>query len=282
MMRIVQKIDVLSKSMSRQKFSGAYSSTIKGRGLTFNSIRRYEIGDDTKDINWNATARFRETYINTFIEDKDRLVWIIIDVSGSSTFGTNKRSKLDLEIEIAATLAYSSIKKNDAVGIIFFSDKIEGYVYPAKGIVAFGRLAKQMVSINPCGNSTDLYQCLDFLIKISHKRSLVILISDFMASNYAPLCKTLCLKHELMAIRIYDEKEYTLPKLGWIRLKEAESKREKWVNTRSVKFKNGFQDNFKQAEEYFQQAFCNNPLNTLAISTGDNPMEKLLKFMDSH
>jgi uncharacterized protein (DUF58 family) len=281
LIRNVQKIEILNKSFSKQKLAGLYSSKLKGRGLTFDSIRKYEIGDDIRNINWNVTARFKETYVNTFTEDKERIVWILLDISSSGVFGTKIRSKIDLEIEIAATLIYSCIKKNDAVGVIFFSDKVEKVIKPAKGMAAFVYISKELVNIKPCGCSTNLCEAIHFLMNISPKSSLVFILSDFITAGYSPYCKTLALKHELIAIKVYDEREAGLPGLGWVKLKEAESKKERWVNTSSAKFNNSLANNFEQREVYFKEAFNAIPNNTLAISTGDDYIEKLLKFMDS-
>jgi uncharacterized protein (DUF58 family) len=281
LIRIVHKIDILDKSISKLNTTGLYRSTLKGRGLTFDSIRKYEVGDDIRNINWNVTARFRETYFNTFTEDKERIVWILIDVSSSGAFGTRIRTKLDLEIEIAATLIYSCIKKNDAVGVIFFSDRVEKFIKPGKGMAAFVNIAKELVELKPCRNSTNLAGGLQFLMSINHKSSLVFILSDFISRDYSIYCKMLALKHQLIAIRVYDERELGLPKLGWAKLKEAESKREKWVNTSSIKLKNGLNDNFISVENYLKQAFNTQPNNILTINTGENVIEKLLKFMGS-
>jgi uncharacterized protein (DUF58 family) len=281
LIRNIRKIEILNKSISKQKLSGLHNSSLKGRGLTFDSVRKYEIGDDIRNINWNVTARFRETYINTFTEDKERIVWILIDVSSSGAFGTKRCSKLDLEIEIAATLIYSCIKNNDAVGVIFFSDKIEKFFKPAKGMMAFVHMVKELVDIQPCGNSTNLCNGLQFLMSINHKSSLIFILSDFISSDYSVYCKTVALKHELIAIRVYDEKEFELPKLGWVRLKEAESKKERWENTSSEKFKNSLHNSFTNAENYFKETFSAIPNNTLTINTGENFNEKLFKFMGS-
>jgi uncharacterized protein (DUF58 family) len=274
----VRRIDILDKSSYKQKLSGLYTSTIKGHGLTFDSIRKYQVADDSKNINWNATARFREPYVNIFTEDKERLVWIVIDVSGSTFFGTGNRSKVDLEIEIGATLAYSALKNNDAVGVIFFSDKIEGLIQPNKGMRNFWHIAKKMVDIKPAEAKTDISFALQLLMKIGGKRSMIFMLSDFMGDDYSAAVKILEQNHKLIAIKVYDEIERSLPGIGWVKLRDSESGDEQWANTSSSKFKIKYNNRFAKAENYFSETFSHSP-NTLTISTSENAVEKLLKFM---
>jgi uncharacterized protein (DUF58 family) len=279
LIRTVRKIDISDKNIYVQKLSGLYQSKLKGDGLSFDSIRKYEIGDDVRDINWNVTARFNEPHINTFTEDKQRLIWIIIDVSGSSIFGANKRNKIDLEIEIGANLAYNAIKNGDSVGAIFFSDKVEKMIPPAKGMQNFWLIAKTMTDIKPSGKPTNLNSALEFLIKINSKRSLAFVLSDFIDNRYADYLKNLQQKHKLIAIKVFDKLEREFPNIGWIKLKDAETGKDQWVNTGSAKFRKSFNDRFETADLYFKNAFSNNRLNTLLIATDDNVEEKLLNFI---
>lgn len=281
LIRTVQKIDILNKNTSKHRSGGLHNSMLKGRGITFDAVRKYEVSDDIRNINWNVTARFRETHTNTFVEDKERIVWILVDISGSTAFGTKVSSKLDLEIEIAATLTYSCIKKNDAVGVMFFSDKIEKLIKPAKGMNAFGNIIKELVEIKPGGNSTELSNSLRFLMSIALKSSVVFILSDFLSNNYGAHCKALAVKHDVIAIRIYDESELELPKLGWVKFREAESDEEKWINTSSEKFRKNLRENFLVSESYFKETFRAYPGNMMTITTGENFIERLLKFMNA-
>jgi uncharacterized protein (DUF58 family) len=276
----VQKIDIVDKSLYKQKRSGSYTSTLKGHGLTFDTIRKYEIGDDVKNINWNVTARLREPYVNTFTDDKERLIWIIIDVSGSTILETNYRNKFDLEIEIGAVLAYSAIKRNDSVGIIFFSNKIEKIIMPNKGMASFWHIAKTMVDMTASGKTTDINIALQLLMKIGRKRSIVFILSDFISDDYMPSVKVLQQNHNIIAIRIYDELEYDFPNVGWVKLKDAETGIQKWVNTSSKKFKKNFSDQFEIIDVYFKNTFNYHTKSTLSINTRENVVEKLLKFMN--
>ena len=279
LIQTVKKIDISDKNSYIQKLSGLYNSKLKGDGLSFDSIRKYEPGDDVRDINWNVTARFCEPHINTFTEDKQRLVWLIIDISGSSVFGTSARSKMDLEIEVGAILAYNAIKNNDSVGIVFFSDKIEKLIQPCKGMQNFWLIAKTMVEMLPCGKSTDIGGALQLLMRINSKRSIIFILSDFVDDNYGNHLKIMAQKHKLIAIKVNDEKESSLPLIGWVKLRDSETGEEKWVNTNSVKFKRDFAKQFEDADELFKSCFTNNHLSSLKIATNDNVIEKLMNFV---
>lgn len=277
----IQKMEVLCKSISQQKLAGAFRSSFKGRGVALDAIRKYEVGDDIRDINWNVTARFREPFIKTFTEDKERLIWILIDVSGSGSFGTTGKSKYELEVEIGAALAYSALESNDQVGVLFFSDKIEKLIQPARGMVHFWRIAKEMVSIDPVGKATDITGALKFLLHINPKSSVVFLLSDFISGEYGPASQVLAQQHELVAIRVFDEKEHRLPKLGWIRMKDAESGKYKWINTSSASFRKNYQFHQDKVESYFREAFRNSVVGNIAIGTHEDHMERLIGFMQS-
>jgi uncharacterized protein (DUF58 family) len=278
----IQKVELLSKSVTHQKLSGLFNSSFKGRGLSFNSIRKYESGDDIRTINWNVTARIREPYTNTYTEDRERLIWIMIDVSGSGVFGTNKQSKADLAIEIGATLAFSALSNNDRVGVIFFSDRIEKLIQPARGMVNFWRIAKEMIHISPQGKSTDLTNALQYLLKINRQKSLIFLLSDFICKDYQAAAKVVAQQHELTPIRVFDNKEQSLPNVGWAKFKDAESGHEKWVNTGSKVFKDMYNSRYKEVEQYYNETFDRLSGGKLTIGTGDDYIQQLISFMSSH
>ena len=218
LIREIEKMEMLSRQVSHQKLAGLFNSSFKGRGVSLDAIRRYEPGDDVRDINWNVTARFQETYINTFTEDKERLIWILLDTSGSGRFSTSGKSKFEIAVLLAATLAYSAVDNNDRVGVICFNGKVQQVIQPARGMLHFWRIAKELVSLKPQGRSAGLNEALEFLMKINNKSSLVFLLSDFMETDYAPSARILAQQHQLAAIRIFDEKEKHLPTLGWVNL----------------------------------------------------------------
>ncbi|TDQ09430.1 DUF58 domain-containing protein [Pedobacter metabolipauper] len=275
----IEQLEILCKSKSGQQLSGIFKSSKKGRGIVLDSIRKYEAGDDTRDINWNVTAKFRDTFINTFIEDKERLIWFLIDVSKSGVFGTIQKSKLDLSIEIGAALAYSALESKNSVGVIFFNDEIVKVIPPARGKAQFWHIAREMVRIKPCGKGTDLCRALQYLLKITQKQSSVFIISDFICENYEPVCKILAHKHELTAICVSDERDLNLPKMAWVKFKDAERSGGHWVNTSSARFQNTYSKHHQDFRSGFRSFFDRNNTRSLFINTDDPFMEKLITFM---
>lgn len=277
----IRQIELLCKSMTQQKLSGLFNSSFRGAGVALDAIRKYESGDDVRSINWNVTARLQEPYVNIFTEDKERLIWIVLDVSGSGVFGTQKKSKYDLAVEIAATLAFGALENNDRVGVIFFSDKIEKLIQPARGMANFWRIAKEMISFKPQSNSTDLAKTLHFLMNLSKQRSVIFLLSDFISADYQSSAKVLANQHEVIAIQVYDERERALPKIGWVRQQCAETGKIKWVNTSSEKYQQNYSKQFEQIQHYFQDTFGYGTSDCLSVSTADNYVGQLVHFMSS-
>ncbi len=279
LIKTVQKIDLLSNTVSKQKLAGGNPSPFKGRGIVFDSIRKYEAGDDIRNINWKVTARFIDTYVNTYHEDKVRRIWILIDVSGSSFLGTERRSKLDLEIEVAATLAYSAIRKNDSVGVIFFSDKIERLIMPISGMSGFWHIAKALVECKPCDGTTSLDVALNFLMKMNCSSSLVFIVSDFMTSGYERACATFAQQNDILTIRVHDKIEYNIPKIGWVKLRDIESGKEKWINTSSDRFNEIHKKNNMQEFENYTKFLNAYGIRNIDLGTEENIIEKLSFLM---
>jgi uncharacterized protein (DUF58 family) len=271
----VKEIDLLTNDISHQKMAGSFDSQFKGKGLSLDAIRKYEAGDDVRDINWNVTARFREPYINTFTENKKRQVWVAMDISCSNTFGSAGKSKLDLQIEIAATLVYSFLKKGDAVGVLFFSDKVEKLVRPSVGMVNFLQIAKAMVSANAQGKQTNINNALRFLITVTQTKTNIFILSDFIDDNYAAIAKAIAVNHSITAIRVFDEREKDMPRLGWLRSRNPESGKTAWVNTSSAKFRESLTEQFNKVEEHFHKTFADCHANAFNISTKDSFVKKL-------
>lgn len=272
-------MELHARQVSHQKLAGLFNSSFRGRGVSLDSIRRYEPGDDVRDINWNVTARFQETYINTFTEDKERLIWLVLDTSGSGRFSTASKSKLEIGVLLAATLAYSALDNNDRVGVICFNEKVQHVIEPARGMLHFYRLANELVALEPRGNSTGLPAALELLAGLKGKGGLVFLLSDFLTENYASQARVLGQQYQLAAIRIFDEIERELPALGWVNLLHAESGKTKWVNTFSRTFKKAYQAQSVATLAYFEQAFGNGTAQKLHVGTRDNYQEKLFGFL---
>jgi uncharacterized protein (DUF58 family) len=251
LIKTLKKVKILSNTVSSQQAAGVNLSALKGRGGLFDSVRKYEPGDDVRSINWNVTARLSETYINTYSEDKARRIWLLADISGSCALGTTGRRKIDLAMEIAATIAYSAILENDQVGALFFSDKIERLVMPVKGMAGFWQMAAVMAACAPCSGATRMEPALNFLMKMNCTGNLIFIFSDFIGTEFQQACSLLARQNEVVLIRVFDKIEEELPDIGWVRGRDIESGKEKWLNTSSRGFREIYRAHrLKYLEDY--------------------------------
>lgn len=280
LIKTVQKIDLMSGKLSNQKRSGGTLSIFKSRGSSFDSIRRYEIGDDIKNINWQATARFRETFINTYNEDKVKTVWIVIDISGSSAMGTISKTKIDLELEIAITIAYSAIKQNDSVGVIFFSDTIQRLIIPTNGMTGFWMIAKAMIESKPCAGKTDIKSSLDFLMKNNCSGNLIFIISDFLTEGYASSAAILAERNDFFTIQVFDRIEKQFPKLGWVQMMDLESGIKRWTNTSNMNFDLQYRQKSQLILDYYNKFLSQYSIRNISISTNEDVQKKMATLMN--
>ncbi len=231
LLKKVRKIEIKSRGLSSQVFSGEYHSAFKGRGMTFSEVREYQQGDDIRTIDWNVTARLRTPYIKVFQEERELTVMLIVDVSGSREFGSQKQLKQDLVTELCAVLAFSAIQNNDNIGVIFFSDKIEKFIPPKKGRSHILRIIRELIDFKPENKSTDIGVALKYFTNVIKKRCTAFIISDFMDEEFETALKIANRKHDIVALQIYDERERELPNVGLIRLEDAETGEMVWVDT---------------------------------------------------
>ncbi|MDA3906917.1 MAG: DUF58 domain-containing protein [Bacteroidales bacterium] len=274
----VRKIEIKTRGLSRQVFSGQYHSVFKGRGMAFSEVREYQYGDDVRTIDWNVTARFNKPYIKIFEEERELTVMLLIDISGSNNFGTNTNFKLEVITEIAAVLAFSAIQNNDKVGVIFFSDKIEKFIPPKKGSSHILRIIRDLVDFKADNTGTNIGEALKFLTNAIKKRCTAFLISDFMCDNYTDALKIASNKHDIMAIRVSDERETNLPNVGMVQLKDAESGELIWVDTSSKEVRNHFAKNAKQFTERVRDIVKKSGVDLAEISTGEDYVVPLMKM----
>lgn len=234
LLRKVRKIEIKTRGLSQNIFAGEYHTAFKGRGVIFSEVREYQPGDDVRDIDWNVTARQNKPYVKVYEEDRELTMMLLIDVSGSETFGAVGSPKRDIVAEIAATLAFSSIQNNDMVGVIFFSDKIEKFIPPKKGKKHILLIIREIIDFHPESHGTDIEVALQFLTNAIKKRSSAFLISDFLDSH--DFTKSLSVanrKHEVAAIQVYDQRDASLPNVGLLRLRDLETGRLLWVDSSS-------------------------------------------------
>ncbi len=229
----VRKIEIKTRGLSKQLFSGDYHSAFKGRGMSFSEVRDYSYGDDVRNIDWNVTARTGSPHVKVFEEERELTVMLLIDVSKSLSFGTNSAFKKDIAAEISAVLAFSAIQNNDKVGAIFFSDQIEAYLPPKKGKKNILRIIREVIQIEPKGRGTSVEKALQFLNNVQSKRSIAFVLSDFVSDDFETAISIAAKKHDLIGINIYDEREKEMPNIGLIRIKDLESGKIKIIDTSS-------------------------------------------------
>lgn len=239
LLKKIRKIEIKTKSLSHQIFAGEYHSAFKGRGMAFSEVREYQFGDDVRNMDWNVTARLRSPYIKIFEEEREMTVVLLVDVSPSGIFGTSVKTKRELAAEVAAVLSFSASINNDKVGALFFSSKVEKFIPPKKGRTHLLRILRELLEFKPAGSETNISEALRFLTNAIKKKCNAFLLSDLLDvdagsnPNYEEALKIAVNRHDLSVINIYDERERHLPDVGLIRVKDAESGEERWVDTSS-------------------------------------------------
>lgn len=236
----VRKIEIKTRGLSNQIFSGEYHSVFKGRGMAFSEVREYQYGDDIRNIDWNVTARFSHPFVKIYEEERELTVMLLIDVSGSGFFGTHGQLKTELITEIAAVLSFSAINNNDKVGVIFFSDKIEKFIPPKKGTSHILRIIRELIDFHAENTGTNISEALRYLTNVIKKRSTAFIISDFMDNDFDQAIRIANHKHDLIAIRVTDERELKIPNIGLVKMKDAETGKTCWVDTGSSKVREHF------------------------------------------
>ena len=233
LLKKVRKIEIKTRRLSNHIFSGEYHSHFKGRGMTFSEVRKYQYGDDIRDIDWNVTAKLNEPHIKIFEEERELTMMLLVDVSKSESFGTRMQQKRDLITELCAVLAFSAIQNNDKVGVVFFTDQIELFIPPKKGKSHILRIIRELIEFNPNGTGTNISEAFKFLSSVIKKRSIVFTLSDFQDEAYDKNLKIASSKHDLTAIRVIDPAEEQLPDIGLVQLQNPETGAMVWVDTSS-------------------------------------------------
>ena len=238
----VRSIEIKTKGLSNHIFAGEYNTAFKGRGMTFSEVREYEIGDDLRTIDWNVTARYNSPFVKVFEEEREITLMLMVDVSSSSSFGTNKRFKRELVSEISAVLAFSAIKNNDKVGVIFFSDKIEKFISPSKGKKHILRIIKEILTFESTSKKTNIKKALEYFNRVTKKRSICFLLSDFFDSDFFEPVKLSAKRHDLVAVNTLDSRELEIPNVGLLSLQDSENESEILVDSSDRKFRRNFKN----------------------------------------
>ena len=266
----VRKIEIRTKELTRQIFSGQYHSAFKGRGMAFSEVREYQYGDDVRSIDWNVTARFNHPYIKVFEEEREMTVMLLVDVSASHLFGTRKAYKKDLVAEIAAVLAFSAISNNDKVGVIFFSDKVEKFIPPKKGTSHILRIIRELVEQQPEQKQTSLSEALRYLSNAIKKRCTAFVLSDFIDTGFEEALRIARGKHDVAALQMVDRGELEVPKAGLVQLKDAETGRISLVDTSNERFRQQYRSWWENLLASQKEIFSRTAVDHLLLYTDED------------
>ena len=276
----VRRIEIKTKGLSNHIFAGEYHSAFKGRGMSFSEVREYAHGDDVKNIDWNVTARFSHPFVKVFEEERELTVMLLVDVSGSSLFGTHQRSKRELITELAAVIAFAAITNNDKVGVIFFSDKVEKYIPPKKGRSHVLRIIRELITLEPSEGSgtTNIQVALDSFNHILKKKTISFLLSDFISHPYNQSLQLAARKHDFVGIQVFDKFDRELPAAGLIQVVDAETRQQAWLDTDDVTVRNAYTRTFDNHQKYCVQTFRKSGASLLHIRTDQDYVKSLQTF----
>jgi uncharacterized protein (DUF58 family) len=277
LLKKVRQIEIKTRGLSRNIFAGQYHSAFKGRGMAFSEVREYQFGDDIRDIDWNVTARYVRPYVKIFEEERELTVMLMIDVSGSRDFGSVNVMKKDIITEIAATLAFSAIQNNDKIGVLFFSDKIEKFIPPQKGKKHILYIIRELIDFQPDNTKTDINQVLKYLTNAIKKRCTAFLISDFIDKEDFKDALTIAnRKHDVVAIQVYDRRETELPPVGLMKIKDAETGDERWVDSSSFKVRETYKQWWEKRQQVMGDTFKKCRVDSVSIRTEGDYVKSLI------
>ncbi len=275
----VRRIEIKTRGLSNNIFAGEYHSAFKGRGMAFSEVREYQYGDDVRDIDWNVTARFHRPYIKVYEEERELTVMLLIDVSGSLEFGTVKQLKKDMVAEIAATLAFSAIQNNDKIGVIFFSDKIEKFIPPKKGRKHILYIIRELLDFKPTSRMTNIRMALEYLTNVMKRRCTAFILSDFLdKENFQNAMTIANRKHDMVAVQVYDRRLAELPSVGLIRVKDAETGKEQWIDSSSKAVRKAHHDWWVDKQLQLSEMFTRSNVDIVSVRTDQDYVKALMNL----
>ena len=275
----VRQIEIKTRGLSNNIFAGQYHSAFKGKGMSFSEVREYQYGDDVRDIDWNVTARYHKPYVKVFEEERELTVMLLIDVSNSLDFGSVKQMKKDMVTEIAATLAFSAIQNNDKIGVIFFSDRIEKFIPPKKGRKHILYIIRELLDFKPESKRTDIKMAVEYLTNVIKKRCVTFMLSDFIDDNdYRNALTIANRKHDIVAIQVYDRRLAELPDVGLMKVRDAETGHEQWIDTSSAKLRNAHHAWWKERQVRLAETFTKSNVDSVSVRTDQDYVKSLLNL----
>lgn len=274
----VRQIEIRTKRLVNDVFSGEYHSVFKGQGMEFAEVREYDPGDDIRTIDWNVTARMGKPYIKRFTEERELTVMLVVDASGSGNFGTATHMKGEIAVELCAVLAFAAIKNNDRVGLLVFTDQIEKFIPPKKGRTHVLRVIRELLYMQPTRTGTDITQALEYLNKVVNRRSIVFLVSDFLTSDYTTALRIANKRHDMVAVTITDPRELDIPRVGFLELEDAETGEEILIDTNDDKWRRMYHDDSVAAHKIRDQLFLSMGVDAIHIQTDQPYIDPLIQF----
>ena len=279
LLKRVRQIEIKTRGLSNNIFAGQYHSAFKGKGMSFSEVREYQYGDDVRDIDWNVTARYNKPFVKVFEEERELTVMLLIDVSNSLDFGTVKQLKKDMVTEIAATLAFSAIQNNDKIGVIFFSDRIEKFIPPKKGRKHILYIIRELLDFKPESKRTDIKTAVEYLTNVIKKRCTTFMISDFIDENDFRNALTIASrKHDIVAIQVYDRRMAELPDVGLMKVRDAETGHEQWIDTSSRALRRAHNDWWILRQGVLNETFTKSNVDSVSIRTDQDYVKSLLNL----
>ena len=279
----IRRIEIRTKGLTKQFFTGQYHSSFKGRGMTFSEVRDYQIGDEVRTIDWNVTARYNAPYVKVFEEERELVVMLMVDISESTIFGTGERSKKELALELMAVLAFSAVENNDKVGAIFVSDSVEKFIPPAKGKKHALSILRTFIDYKPISERTNLNEGFAFYRNCMKKRSICFVISDFMnEQNFEQSISLIRKKHDLIALGLTDKGESQLPDLGLVQMYNSETGYINWVNTSDDAVREQYEKTYLKQQEELIEMFTRLGINYQPLDTNEDYIPKLIRLFKRH
>lgn len=277
LLKKVRKIEIKTRGLSQNIFAGQYHSAFKGRGMAFAEVREYQFGDDVRDIDWNVTARFRKPFVKVYEEERELTVMLLIDVSGSLDFGTSRQMKCDMVTEIAATLAFSAMQNNDKIGVIFFSDRIEKYIPPQKGRKHILYIIREMLDFHPQSKKTDVGMAVAYLTRVIKRRCTAFLLSDFYdRKDMLQELEIANRKHDIMAIQVYDKRAKALPDIGLMKVRDAESGHEMYIDTSSSRLRTAHTKYWLDRQAVLGESFAKSNVDWMSVATDEDYVRSMM------
>lgn len=278
LLKKVRKIEIKTRGLSKHIFAGHYNSAFKGRGMAFTEVREYQFGDDIRSIDWNVTARLNHPYVKVFDEERELTVMLLIDVSGSNSFGATGQLKESVISEIAAVLAFSAISNNDKVGVIFFSDIVEKFIPPKKGTTHILRIVRELIDFTPIQRGTNISEALRYLRNVIKKRSVAFVISDFADKQFEDALYIVSKKHDLVCINVSDHRERDLPRLGLFRFEDPETGRSMWIDTSDRRMQQQLHDYIREHDIFLKAVFSRAGVDQVMIDTRKDYVPPLMQL----